>query len=99
MKTLTVNISVFPKVLKNDKKNVFIVISEDGFWSEWSEFSSCSSECGSGIAHRIRHCIGPFNDGLPCDGDAFEEVECENRPCEGNYLSTETYILSKPKLA
>ncbi len=77
VKTLAVNINVFPK-------NIFIFITEDGFWSEWSEFSSCSSECGHGTAQRIRHCIGPFNDGFPCDGDAFEEVECQNRPCAGN---------------
>ncbi|VDI42578.1 Hypothetical predicted protein [Mytilus galloprovincialis] len=47
------------------------VANVNGSWSDWAEWSSCSSSCDGGVRSRVRLC----NDPLPlCDGN-----ECEGR--------------------
>ncbi|XP_046853902.1 A disintegrin and metalloproteinase with thrombospondin motifs adt-1-like [Xenia sp. Carnegie-2017] len=42
----------------------------NGGWSQWGEWSRCSSSCGSGVKYRVRLCNSPKpdNDGLKCYG-------------------------------
>ncbi|XP_022799542.1 SCO-spondin-like [Stylophora pistillata] len=55
----------------------------DGGWSDWSEWTPCSEECGSGFQERARNCSQPEPnfDGKPCKGEAEEVREC-NQNCE-----------------
>ena len=61
-------------------KRLFLV---DGMWGQWSDFSSCSSSCGSGLKRRSRSCLGPFYSGRDCFGETFEELQCQNGLCSG----------------
>ncbi|XP_065671366.1 uncharacterized protein LOC136089329 [Hydra vulgaris] len=62
-----------------------IYCSEDGGYTEWSPFSSCSQTCGGGVEIRTRTCINPspLGDGKDCQhlGPSKEERECSNVFC------------------
>ncbi|XP_046328748.1 semaphorin-5A-like [Haliotis rufescens] len=53
----------------------------DGSWRPWGIWSPCSEACGGGIRQRDRTCNPPINDGMECDGEAFEDDECNTVPC------------------
>lgn len=51
---------------------------EDAIFSNWSDWSTCSAECGSsGISSRTRTCSGSGS----CIGDTYEEKECNKFAC------------------
>ncbi|CAJ0583415.1 unnamed protein product, partial [Mesorhabditis spiculigera] len=52
--------------------------SVDGGWSEWSDWSRCTSNCGIGLKTRSRECIPPVNGGAPCFGRSSEVAKCTN---------------------
>lgn len=59
-----------------------------GFWSSWSEFSSCSRTCGGGVTLRTRQCNNPrpaFG-GNNCEGPDVEAELCNQQPCEHTQL-------------
>lgn len=51
---------------------------EDGSWSFWSEWSTCSKTCGQGISSRTRQCDNPVprNGGSECSGTKFDQRRC-----------------------
>ncbi|KAK3602533.1 hypothetical protein CHS0354_003785 [Potamilus streckersoni] len=55
----------------------------DGGWTEWTEWSGCSTTCDSGIKRRIRACTNPApaNGGNDCVGIATETSQCILRTC------------------
>ncbi|KAL5016463.1 hypothetical protein ScPMuIL_006052 [Solemya velum] len=53
----------------------------NGIFTNWTEWTDCSLSCGIGDQWRDRSCIGPFYDGLPCDGDFNETRTCNEHPC------------------
>ncbi|KAL3886367.1 hypothetical protein ACJMK2_026365 [Sinanodonta woodiana] len=58
----------------------------DGYWSNWTTWSSCSVTCGPGNMTRSRLCNNPLpvNGGKPCDGNATESRSCTNETmCAG----------------
>ena len=47
----------------------------DGNWGTWTNFGSCSRNCGTGVKVRIRECNNPAPEhgGSNCTGNSKEE--------------------------
>merc|ERR1711874_878040 len=58
----------------------------DGGWSEWSQFTTCSKTCDTGVKSRSRECNNPptSNGGEHCVGNSTQSVECNTHPCPGD---------------
>lgn len=55
----------------------------DGGWTEWTEFSDCSTTCDNGTQTRTRTCTNPVPqyNGSDCDGHHQESIPCFLRHC------------------
>ncbi|KAM4852531.1 A disintegrin and metalloproteinase with thrombospondin motifs 14 [Thomomys bottae] len=60
---------------------------QDGGWSSWTKFGSCSRSCGGGVRSRSRSCDNPFPayGGRQCSGPTFEYQICNSEECPGPY--------------
>ncbi|XP_077206607.1 A disintegrin and metalloproteinase with thrombospondin motifs 14 isoform X1 [Paroedura picta] len=61
--------------------------SQDGSWSSWSKFGSCSRTCGGGVRSRSRNCNNPppAYGGRHCPGATYEYQVCNTEECRGPY--------------
>ncbi|KAM6442239.1 A disintegrin and metalloproteinase with thrombospondin motifs 14 [Liasis olivaceus] len=61
--------------------------SQDGSWSSWSKFGSCSRTCGGGVRSRSRNCNKPppAYGGRQCPGAMYEYQVCNTEECQGSY--------------
>lgn len=63
------------------------MITVDGGWGAWGEWSACSKTCGGATVTRVRKCDNPApsNGGKPCEAKDAQETKTDcNQPCEGN---------------
>ncbi|XP_006889103.1 PREDICTED: A disintegrin and metalloproteinase with thrombospondin motifs 14 [Elephantulus edwardii] len=60
---------------------------QDGGWSSWTNFGSCSRSCGGGVRSRSRSCDSPIPayGGRACSGPMFEYQVCSSEECPGPY--------------
>ncbi|XP_072484791.1 A disintegrin and metalloproteinase with thrombospondin motifs 14 isoform X1 [Notamacropus eugenii] len=60
---------------------------QDGSWSSWTKFSSCSRTCGGGVRSRSRSCTNPppAYGGRQCPGSMYEYQICNMEECGGPY--------------
>ena len=67
------------------KINRYYKTSVFGGWSEFEEWSECSTTCGGGTQTRTRSCTNPAPayDGLDCQGESSETQDCNNQNCPG----------------
>ena len=67
-----------------------LVISVDGAYSDWSPWSACDQQCGSGHRARIRSCSNPEPQfgGMNCTGlgPELDTVACNTDPCPGRQV-------------
>uniref|UniRef100_A0AAX7UI70 Thrombospondin 1a n=1 Tax=Astatotilapia calliptera TaxID=8154 RepID=A0AAX7UI70_ASTCA len=59
---------------------------QDGAWSHWSPWSSCSVTCGEGVMTQIRLCNSPTPQmgGKDCEGEGRHTKVCRKSPCPIN---------------
>ncbi|XP_069008144.1 thrombospondin-1-like isoform X2 [Embiotoca jacksoni] len=59
---------------------------QDGGWSHWSPWSSCSVTCGEGVITQIRLCNSPTPQmgGRDCQGEGRQTKICKKSPCPVN---------------
>ena len=60
-----------------------------GDWAQWTQWSSCSVNCGNGTYERTRYCDNPAprNGGTDCVGSSKETQPCILPSCSGTVLS------------
>lgn len=80
------------QVAANCSGSVGVRCVSSGFWLPWSSWSPCSVTCGTGLSTRQRVCSGPFNGGLPCDGNASESVTCDMQACPRKYSASIIFV-------
>ncbi|OPJ84776.1 hypothetical protein AV530_016092 [Patagioenas fasciata monilis] len=71
--------------------------SQDGSWSSWSKFGSCSRTCGGGVRSRSRSCDNPppAYGGRNCPGATYEYQVCNAEECPGPYQDFRAQQCSK----
>ena len=47
-------------------------ISDEGEWTSWEDWSSCTAACGAGTQSRSRG----YSGGLPCSGNSSQTANC-----------------------
>merc|ERR1712147_504742 len=76
-----------PTTMKNTtKKNTKKSADQEG-WSDWTEWSDCSTTCGPGQKYRSRVCVSySENDATVCKGGSggIDVQQCQLSVCTGN---------------
>lgn len=52
--------------------------SEEGGWTKFTDWDTCSAKCGGGLTVRTRCCSG----GKQCKGKTYETKVCNEQPCK-----------------
>jgi len=71
-------------VKENGSWKKFIRVTPiDGGWSNWTEWDTCSVNCGGGSQARTRTCTNPapLYGGVDCSGLANEAQDCNTQSC------------------
>ncbi|XP_050966447.1 A disintegrin and metalloproteinase with thrombospondin motifs 3 isoform X2 [Labeo rohita] len=62
-------------------------VKQDGAWSAWSKYGTCSRSCGTGVRFRTRQCNNPVpsNGGQDCPGVNYEYQLCNIDDCPKHF--------------
>ena len=62
----------------------FFLLKVNCLWSEWNEWSDCTSSCGGGerTSRRIKLQLAQ-NKGIECEGNDVKTEQCNSDPCPG----------------
>ncbi|XP_047448506.1 A disintegrin and metalloproteinase with thrombospondin motifs 3 [Mugil cephalus] len=62
-------------------------VKQDGVWSSWTKYGSCSRSCGTGVRFRTRQCNNPApsNGGQDCPGVNYEYQLCNTDDCPKHF--------------
>uniref|UniRef100_A0A9J7XAQ3 ADAM metallopeptidase with thrombospondin type 1 motif, 3 n=1 Tax=Cyprinus carpio carpio TaxID=630221 RepID=A0A9J7XAQ3_CYPCA len=62
-------------------------VKQDGAWSAWRKYGSCSRSCGTGVRFRTRQCNNPApsNGGQDCPGVNYEYQLCNIDDCPKHF--------------
>lgn len=60
------------------------MLTVDGHFKAWSDWSACSQTCDSGVKTRTRGCVPPLHGGAPCGPHNLEKAPCLQKQCPGN---------------
>uniref|UniRef100_A0A4W3I345 ADAM metallopeptidase with thrombospondin type 1 motif, 3 n=1 Tax=Callorhinchus milii TaxID=7868 RepID=A0A4W3I345_CALMI len=62
-------------------------LRQDGSWSPWSKFGTCSRTCGTGVRFRSRQCNkpAPANGGQDCPGVNYDYQLCNTDDCQRHF--------------
>ena len=65
--------------------DLYVCISVNGTWSDWSVYGGCKGRCGTGEQTRTRACDNPAPKwgGADCVGKSKQSTSCELTPCVG----------------
>jgi len=66
-----------------NKLQAFVFAFTDGFWSEWSEWDTCTQTCGGGTQTHTRTCTNPTPQfgGNDCGEDDTGTQNCNEDAC------------------
>ena len=63
------------------------LVAIDCVWNDYSEWTSCSKDCGGGMRSRTRTIkVSASNGGNDCSGPETEEEPCNTNKCAGTKL-------------
>uniref|UniRef100_A0A8D2ZR19 Hemicentin-1 n=1 Tax=Scophthalmus maximus TaxID=52904 RepID=A0A8D2ZR19_SCOMX len=67
------------------ERTIALKVQINGGYSNWQEWSPCSSSCGQGFQERIRLCNNPepTNGGRSCSGSSIDSRKCHAGLCPG----------------
>ena len=60
-----------------------IILTEDGYFLNWEDWTACSASCMAGTQSRERVYLPPLNGGAEVEGETVEEQACDAGPCPG----------------
>ena len=74
---------------------MFSIVVISGEWSEWGDWSPCTTTCGAGVQHSTRTCNNPSNGGRDCGGEAAKDQACINKDCAAGDTKYHVYLQLK----
>ena len=65
------------------KCQLYNILIGDGGWTEWDDWSACSTTCGDGIQTSSRSCTNPSQAGTGalCEGENTKTQKCHVTDC------------------
>ena len=71
--------------------HLFLLISVNGGYSDFGDWSECSAECEGGTQTRTRTCTNPApaHGGADCVGESSETRNCNTHPCPSKIIEIE----------
>ena len=83
-------------IVYNDTDMIYMThycFAVDCKWKEWTKWSECSADCGSGEQSRIRGMLVEKYGGQPCEGSAINIRFCNTHFCPSKRILLTVYVV------